>query len=383
MTVHQVNGTAISAASTVIHGTYGDLTINPDGSYSYVASSAVAQALAEGAPATETFNYTVIDTQGGISNAATLTFHITGVNDEATLSSASIELTETDEQGDISTSGMLTITDVDSAETFVAQPDTDGVYGKFTIDAAGNWTYTANGAHDEFVAGEHYTEHFDVFSADGTATTVDIDILGTNDAPVAANDTGLAVERGGTANGTGGNNATGNVLSNDTDVDDQLASFNVTEVHTGSNEGIGNAGLLGTALAGAYGTLTLYENGDYTYVVNENDAAVQALNVGGSLTDTFNYTMSDGNLSDTAVLNITINGANDAPTDIRWTAASWTDGDDLPGIGQIASLSAADPDNSGPFTYSLVAGSDLGFTVSTTGLCSTRLARWRTVIHTR
>ncbi|TGU84972.1 hypothetical protein EN794_054165, partial [Mesorhizobium sp. M00.F.Ca.ET.151.01.1.1] len=61
---------------------------------------------------------------------------------------------------------------------------TPGTYGSFSIDADGNWSYTASSAHDEFVAGQHYTETFNVVSADGTPTTVHIDILGTNDAAV-------------------------------------------------------------------------------------------------------------------------------------------------------------------------------------------------------
>ena len=43
---------------------------------------------------------------------------------------------------------------------------------------------------------------------------------------------------------------------------------------------------------------------------------MQALNVGGTPTDSFNYTVSDGSLDDTAVLTITINGANDAPVGV-------------------------------------------------------------------
>jgi len=65
---------------------------------------------------------------------------------------------------------------------------------------------------------------------------------------------------------------------------------------------------VGSGLVGAHGTLTLGSNGSYTYVVNENDSTVQALNVGGVITDSFNYTVSDGSLIDTAVLTITING---------------------------------------------------------------------------
>ena len=111
---------------------------------------------------------------------------ILGTNDAAVLSSDSRNLTETNSA--ISTSGTLTISDVDSPATFVAQAGTAGSYGTFAIDAAGAWTYTASSAHDEFVAGQHYTESFDVVSADGTHTSVKIDILGTNDAAVLSSD---------------------------------------------------------------------------------------------------------------------------------------------------------------------------------------------------
>ena len=42
-------------------------------------------------------------------------------------------------------------------------------YGKFSIDAAGTWTYTMNNAHDEFVGGDDYTDSITVATADGTA----------------------------------------------------------------------------------------------------------------------------------------------------------------------------------------------------------------------
>ena len=52
----------------------------------------------------------------------------------------------------------------------MAQSNVAGSYGKFSIDAAGAWTYTANTAHDEFVAGQRLHRQFTVASADGTAT---------------------------------------------------------------------------------------------------------------------------------------------------------------------------------------------------------------------
>src|SRR5262249_30098468 len=81
---------------------------------------------------------------------------------------------------DTPTPSRLRVTDplriVDSAASFVAQAGTAGSYGTFAVDAAGAWTYTAGSAHNEFAAGTTYTDTFSVASADGTATSVTINI---------------------------------------------------------------------------------------------------------------------------------------------------------------------------------------------------------------
>src|SRR5207302_1526991 len=91
---------------------------------------------------------------------------------------------ETNSAADIGSSGQLTISDIDSPATFVAQNNVAGSYGHFSIDANGAWAYSADSAHDEFAAGTTYTDTFKVASADGTTTSVTIEILGTSDAPV-------------------------------------------------------------------------------------------------------------------------------------------------------------------------------------------------------
>ena len=70
----------------------------------------------------------------------------------------------------------------------MAQAGTVGSYGTFAIDNAGAWTYTANSEHNEFEDGTTYTDTFAVASADGTTTSVTINILGTNDAAVLSAD---------------------------------------------------------------------------------------------------------------------------------------------------------------------------------------------------
>ena len=94
--------------------------------------------------------------------ATSVTINILGTNDAAVLSADVSNLTETNTAADISTSGTLTISDVDSAATFVAQAGTAGSYGTFSIAAHGAWTYTANSAHNEFAAGTTYTDTFAV-----------------------------------------------------------------------------------------------------------------------------------------------------------------------------------------------------------------------------
>ena len=66
----------------------------------------------------------------------------------------------------------------------------------------------------------------------------------------------------------------------------------------------------------AHGNLVLNSNGTYIYTLNNADPAVNALRAGQTLTDSYTYTLTDGDGSTTtAVLNITINGSNDVPVD--------------------------------------------------------------------
>ncbi|MET4042698.1 DUF4082 domain-containing protein [Bradyrhizobium sp. RT6a] len=131
----------------------------------------------------------------------------------------------------------------------------------------------------------------------------------TNSPPTAVADTTDATEKGGVNNGTGGTAASGNVLTNDTDPDPGDTKT-VTAVSFGSTNGTP-----GSALGGAHGTLVLNGSGAFTYAVNENDAAVQALRLStNTLTDVFSYTMRDSvGVPSSATLTVTIHGANDAP----------------------------------------------------------------------
>ena len=87
-------------------------------------------------------------------------------------------------------------------------------------------------------------------------------------------DNAVATEAGGTLNGTAGSNPSGNVLSNDTDVDSGDTKA-VSGVAAGS---IANtSGSVGSSVTGSYGAITINADGSYSYIVNNSNAAVQGL----------------------------------------------------------------------------------------------------------
>ena len=254
---------------------YGHFSIDEAGNWTYTTDTAHNE-FVDGTTYTDSF--TVSSYDGTASQVVTVS--ILGANDAAILSSDTENLTETDAAADISSSGALTISDVDSQAAFVAQTNTAGQYGSFSIDASGAWTYTASTAHDEFVAGVTYTDAFGAYSADGTSTSVTIDILGTDDAPVAVVDS-YAVDEDSTIT-----LSQADLKGNDTDVNNSNAQLSVTAVANASN---------GAVVLNGDGTIT------FTPATNFNGTAG------------FDYTLSDGSLTAIGHVTVTVNPVDDAP----------------------------------------------------------------------
>src|SRR5688572_5406964 len=91
----------------------------------------------------------------------------------------------------LSTSGALTIGDVDAGQSsFAPQAGTVGGngYGSFTLAADGSWTYSADNSQSaiqQLGAGQSISDSFTAVSSDGTASQlVTVTITGTNDVPV-------------------------------------------------------------------------------------------------------------------------------------------------------------------------------------------------------
>ena len=297
-----VGGVTYDVSDTGPHGT---LYVNStSGAYTFVPDSGAINALT--APTTDSFVITVSD--GTLSTSQTFTININGANDAAIISGTIAG--STTEAGGVANAasatptatGTLTDTDVDNTPntfTAVSSPTASaGGHGSFTMTAAGVWTYTLNEADSAVQAlnvGGTLTDSFTVTTVDGTAEVVKVTIHGTNDAAVISGVTaGAAIEDGGVANAAHGTPIATGTLT-DTDVDNTPNSFTAVSSPTES--------------AGGYGSFTMTAAGVWAYTLNEASRAVQALNVGNTLTDTFTVHTVDGTAQ---VVTVTIHGSNDA-----------------------------------------------------------------------
>ena len=306
---------------SALAGAYGTLTLNADGSYVYDVDSRnrFVWELPAGATLTETFTYTLTDT-AGLTDQAQITITIYGVNDPPVAADVFPVAVEAggvangtpgiDPSGDVTANDFdpdgdpLSVTAIRTGSGTAGTVGTPlaGAYGTLTVNADGSFTYVVDNAKLLVEAlrlpGNTLTDSFiytiaDPFGENDSAQIV-VTIEGKNDNPIGVDDAAIAVEAGGIANGIAGVDPTGNVLSNDIDVDAIGETRVVTTIRTGSEAGGGTAGSLGVALAGLYGKLTLNADGSYQYVVDNANPLVEALRTSGqTLADTFTYTVRD------------------------------------------------------------------------------------------
>ncbi|WP_459178620.1 VCBS domain-containing protein [Citrobacter freundii] len=306
--------TATNSAGGVggrIDGQYGYITLNADGSYTYVSTADAVTADAQ-----DVFTYTVRDADGDLSHS-TLTINVANVN----LTPAPITNTvnESGLAGGSTAGTGHTVTDTVNLPSEVkAVPVTNGStqYGTFSIDEDGHYTYTLTKPSN----GDNVEDTFSYTTKDaqGNSTTNTVTITIIDDAPVAKPDTNSITEDS-VPNPVSGNVLTGGVSSGDTADTQGADKANVSGVQAGtvaSGEHVAN-GALNTAVNGEYGTLILRADGSYTYQLNNNNTDVNALKDNQSLQDVFSYTITDGDGDkSTATITITINGHTDGAPNV-------------------------------------------------------------------
>ncbi len=169
LTLASINGHAVGGAkgSTVFHGTYGDLTILQDGSYTYKAHDGLGLKL--GDSVTETFQFKASDGKGGI-DVGQLKFVVNGTTNnapvavddhgDATSGSATGNVLANDTDADHDILRVSYINDT-TGHHYIAEGGSyvaHGVYGDLTINADGSYTYTASGsAYDALNGAAHDT----------------------------------------------------------------------------------------------------------------------------------------------------------------------------------------------------------------------------------
>ena len=333
-------------------GVLGSLTISSGGSWGYEVSNAAVQYLAAGQTKNEVFT---IESEDGTTHGITVT--ITGTNDTPVITSG-VQTGSVVEDGTLTVSGQVTATDVDLTDTLAYTGNGSSAYGSFTVNATtGAWDYSLNNtAARSLAVGSSVIETYTVTVSDGNGGTatqdVTITITGTNDGPIAVADTATAVEAGGVGNATAGTNPSGNVLTNDTDVDSGDTKT-VSAISGGS---------LGVARTGSYGSVVLNADGSYTYTVDNNNATVQALRTAGNtLTDSFTYTVADtAGATSTATLAVTIQGTNDAPVGVGDTAAVNEDATVTANAAAGVLANDTDVDSGDTKVVSAIAGGTVG-----------------------
>jgi RHS repeat-associated protein len=183
---------------------------------------------------------------------------------------------------------------------------------------------------------------------------------------VAVVDQAIATEAGGVNNGTAGTNPTGNVLTNDTGSGNTVIGVAAGLV-SNPNGGVG------TTLTGAYGSINIASNGQFTYTVNNALSAVQALrNTSTTVSDVFSYTArNSSNATASSQITVVIQGANDTPTIISDGGDSQTNVTTYESTTYVTTVVAADVDANSSITYTITGGADaIKFAITNTGVLS-------------
>ncbi|MGD1699448.1 Ig-like domain-containing protein [Dapis sp. BLCC M229] len=223
--------------------------------------------------------------------------------------------------------------DIDAYDTkTISAIDDSSTTGKVELMPSGDVGYDPTGIFDSLRAGETTTDSFGYTLSDTAGlkdtATVTVTVTGVNDAPEAEDDTVTTDEDNAFSF------ATSDLLTNDFDVEGDALTFESID----SSSTIGNVNLINDTIA--------YDpNGQFEYLaVNE------------STTDIFDYTINDGDLTDTATVNVNVTGVNDVPVAEDDTFGI---GEDMILDGDVA-LNDFDVDASDVLTFSLISGPERG-----------------------
>ncbi|WP_326492009.1 VCBS domain-containing protein [Vibrio maritimus] len=291
---------------------YGELTIDEDGNWTFELDNdaKATQALDSGDEVTALFTVVVKD-DNGAKDEQVISIDIKGTNDAPDIVrgkfSGTVKEAGANTEGKDTVTGRVVAKDVDDTQdelTYSVKGNSP--YGELTIDEDGNWTFELDNdakATQALDSGDEVTALFTVVVKDDNGAkdeqVISIDIKGTNDAPdiVRGKFTGTVKEAG--ANTEGKDTVTGRVVAKDVDDTQDELTYSVK----------GNS---------PYGDLTIDEDGNWTFELDNDAKATQALDSGDEVTALFTVVVKDDNgAKDEQVISIDIKGTNDAPDIVR------------------------------------------------------------------
>ncbi|MFS1961742.1 VCBS domain-containing protein [Vibrio lentus] len=333
---------------------FGTLSITKDGAWTYNLdnNNPVVQRLGQGSTATD-----IVTVHSADGTAHQVTVTINGTNDHAVITSSTANSpssffaigtsngsSQVTEDKDLTVSGQLNITDIDSKEAHFSNSDLKGTLGTLHLKDNGDWTYDLDNKNPQVQAlgqGSATTDIITIHSADGTPHQIAITVNGTNDkAVISGTSAGVVTEESQLQ--TSGTLAV-------TDVDTGEAHFATSS--TGS-----------TDIAGSFGTLHLTDTGSWTYDLDNTNPTVQALGKGSTATDTITVHSADGTPHQ---VTITVNGTNDAATVSSATVAIDETDKAVTTSGTLISTDVDNPDNT--FTPDSITGANGDLTIDANG----------------
>ena len=301
--VSAINGSATDVNAAVAGSNGGVFTVQADGTYTFDPGSDFDD-LGVGQVRFTTISYTISDGQGGTSTAQ-LQVTVTGVNDAPTSTGSIGNQFHADGDTIVPLDVRPFFDDVDTADS-LSFDDGGSLPPGLSIDVSSGIISGQIAVNASTLA--PFSVTITATDASGAATTQNFVWGVINPVPTAIDDNQSMTED--TTN-VGGNVITDIDGLGQSDFDPDGDLLTITDVDGTTVSSVGQA-----TLVGAHGTLQIQQDGSYTYVLDTASPAVASLASGTTLSDSFTYTISDGEGGiDNATLTIVIHGTNDAPVE--------------------------------------------------------------------